>query len=480
MKRYDVAVVGAGPNGFAAAIAAQQAGLSVVILEAEEKVGGGVRSEALTLPGFVHDIGSAIHPLGVGSPFFTTLPLEEHGLEWVYPEAAVAHPLDGGQALLLTRSVADTAAQLGIDRKAYINLMQPIVDRWEDIAPAFLGPLRWPEHPFSLARFGLKAVQSAGGLAHRTFKGAPARAFFGGLAAHSMLPLNKLVSAGVGLVLGALGHVVGWPFPKGGSQQLTNALLSYFSSLGGEVITQHRVTSIRDVPPCRVTLLDITPAQMLTIEGLSFGSAYQRQLKRFTYNQGIFKLDWALEEPIPFTNDSCQQAATIHLGGSLEEIAESERMIWKNQHSESPYVLLVHQTPFDSSRAPEGKHTAWAYCHVPRYSEVDMTSAIEKQVERFAPGFRDTVLKRHTMNTVQVQQYNANYIGGDINGGAQTLMQLFTRPVLSLTPYRTPIEGVYICSSSTPPGGGVHGMCGYYAAKTALEDVFDKKIGLKN
>ena len=480
MRRYDVAVVGSGPNGFAAAITAQQAGLSVVILEAEEKIGGGVRSEPLTLPGFVHDIGSAIHPLGAGSPFFNTLPLSDYGLEWVYPEAAVAHPLDGGQAFTLERSVVDTAAQLGVDREAYIDLMQPIVEQWDNIAPAFLGPLRWPDHPFSLASFGLKAVQSAERLAQRSFKGAPARAFFAGLAAHSMLPLEKTVSAGVGLVLGALGHVVGWPFPKGGSQQLTDALHHYFVSLGGEIITDHRVTSIADIPPCKATLFDITPYQLLDIEGLNFTGSYLRQLKQFKYNQGIFKIDWALDEPIPFTNEACHRAATIHLGGTLEEIAESEQMMWNKEHSDNPYVLLVHQSPFDASRAPEGKHTAWAYCHVPRYSEVNMTEAIEKQVERFAPGFKNTVLERHTMNTHQVQQYNANYIGGDINGGAQTLMQLFTRPVMNLTPYRTPLEGVYICSSSTPPGGGVHGMCGFYAAKTALKDVFDKEVGLNS
>ena len=478
MKRYDVAVVGSGPNGFAAAIVAQRAGLSTVILEAEEKIGGGVRSGPLTLPGFVHDIGSAIHPLGAGSPFFTTLPLEEYGLEWVYPPAAVAHPLDGGQAFTLERSVAATAAQLGVDRQAYVDLMQPLVDQWDRIAPAFLGPLRWPDHPLVLAGFGLKAVQSAERLARRTFKGAPAQALFAGLAAHSMLPLDKAVSAGVGLVLGALGHVVGWPFPRGGAQQITTALHRYYASLGGEVITNHRVASITDIPPSKATLFDITPYQLLDIEGLNFTGSYRRQLKQFKYNQGIFKVDWALDQVIPFDNEGCHQAATIHLGGTLEDIAESEQMMWNKEHADHPYVLLVHQSPFDSSRAPEGKHTAWAYCHVPRYSEVDMTEVIENQVERFAPGFRDTIIERHTMNTHQIQRYNANYIGGDINGGAQTLMQIFTRPVRNLTPYRTPLEGVYICSSSTPPGGGVHGMCGYHAAKTALKDVFDKEITL--
>ena len=478
MKKYDVTVVGAGPNGFAAAILAQQAGLSTVILEAEEKVGGGLRSEALTLPGFVHDIGSAIHPLGVGSPFFNTLPLNDFGLAWVYPEAAVAHPLDDGRAFLLKRSVADTAAQLGADQRAYLDLMQPIVNQWDTIAPAFLGPLRWPENPLGLAGFGLKAVQSAKGLARRSFKEAPAQAFFSGLAAHSMLPLEKAVTAGVGLVLGALGHVVGWPFPRGGAQEFTSALHDYFVSLGGEVLTGRRVKSIRDIPPCRATFLNITPQQLLHIQGFDFPALYRKQLERFQYNQGIFKIDWALSEPIPFTNPDCHRAATVHLGGTLEEIAQSERLLWEEKHSDNPYVLLVHQTQFDGSRAPEGKHTAWAYCHVPRFSEVDMTNVIERQVERFAPGFRDTILQKHTMNTHQVQEYNANYLGGDINCGAQTLTQLFTRPVLDLTPYRTPLEGVYLCSSSTPPGGGVHGMCGYHAARIALKDVFDKEVAI--
>ena len=476
MKRYDVVVVGSGPNGFAAAILAQRAGLSTVILEAEAKLGGGARSEELTLPGFVHDIGSAIHPLGVGSPFFSTLPLPEFGLEWVHPDAPLAHPLDGGLAITLERSVADTAAQLGVDLEAYIRLMQPIVQHWDEIAPAFLGPLRWPDNPIALGQFGLKAVQSATGLARRSFRGTPARALFAGLAAHCMLPIENLVTAAVGLVLGGLGHQVGWPFPKGGAQQITNALHQYFESLGGEVVTGHRVKSINDLPPAKATLFDITPNQLLRIEGLEFPRPYRRQLERFKYNQGIFKIDWALSDPIPFANSACGRAATVHLGGTLEEIAVSERALWEREHSDKPYVLLVQQTPFDPSRAPEGKHTAWAYCHVPRFSEVDRTEVIERQVERFAPGFRDTILGKHTMNTQQVEAYNANYIGGDINGGAQTPMQLFTRPVLNLTPYRTAIEGVYLCSSSTPPGGGVHGMCGYHAGRIALKDVFDIEI----
>ena len=362
--------------------------------------------------------------------------------------------MDNGETILLKRSVTETAAQLGRDEESYIQLMQPLVEHWDNIAPSFLGPLRWPDHPIDLAKFGLRAIQPATLLADQLFKEPAARALFAGLAAHSVLPLENMVSAAVGMVLGALGHVVGWPFPKGGSQSLTNALQAYFLSIGGEIETERPVRSIADIPPCRATLFDITPWQLLDIEGLRFTSIYRKQLERYTYGPGIFKVDWALSDPIPFSNPQNNLAATIHLGGTMEEIAESERMAWQDQHSDKPYVLLVQQTPFDASRAPEGKHTAWAYCHVPRYSQVDMTERIENQVERFAPGFKDTILEKHTMNTRQVHQYNRNYIGGDINGGAQSLFQIFTRPVWKLTPYRTSLKGVYLCSSSTPPGGG--------------------------
>ena len=417
MKRYDAVVVGSGPNGFAAAILMQRAGLSVVILEAEEQLGGGVRSAELTLPGFVHDIGSAIHPLGMGSPFLSTLPLDRFGLKWVHPDAPLAHPLDGGQAFVLERSVADTAAQLGVDRQAYINLMQPVVAQWDNVAPSFLGPLRWPKHPLDLTSFGLRAMPPATMLANWSFKGMPAKALFAGLAAHSMLPLEKIVSAAAGLVLGALGHVVGWPFPRGGSQQITNALHAYFTTLGGEVVTGHRVRSIADIPPNRATLFDISPQQLLNMRGLDFPTLYRRQLERFKYNQGIFKVDWALSDPIPFTNQACNRAATVHLGGTMAEIAASERMMWRGQHSDDPYVLLVQQSTFDPSRAPAGKHTAWAYCHVPRYSKIDMTEIIEKQVERFAPGFRETILGRpyHEYSSgtaVQRQLYRGRYQRG--------------------------------------------------------------------
>ncbi|WKN43736.1 phytoene desaturase family protein [Tunicatimonas pelagia] len=472
MKKYDCVVIGSGPNGLAAAIELQRSGLSVLVLEAKDTIGGGVRSEELTLPGFIHDVGSAIHPLGVASPFLSQLPLADHGLEWVYPPDAVAHPMDNGVTVTLNRSVEITADSLGVDAEAYRSLMKPIVNNWNQIAPDFLGPLRIPKHPLKLAGFGLKALRSTTSLANSLFKTPEAKGFFAGLAAHSTLPLEKTATSAIGLVLGALGHVVGWPFPKGGAKAITDALVSYLQSLGGEIEAGREVRAITDIPPCRATVWDVTPWQLLEIKGLALPTNYRKQLQYFQYGPGIFKIDWALSDPIPFKNPKANQAATIHLGGTLEEIALSERDAWHKKHTSHPYVLLVHQSPFDSTRAPVGKHTAWAYCHVPRYSLQDMTEAIEAQVKRFAPDFRDTILGKHTMHTRQVNQYNPNYIGGDINGGAQTINQIFTRPTFSLTPYRTAKKGVYLCSSSTPPGGGVHGMCGYHAAQTVLGDLF--------
>ncbi|MEM8966226.1 MAG: NAD(P)/FAD-dependent oxidoreductase [Bacteroidota bacterium] len=472
MKKYDCVVIGSGPNGLAAAIELQRSGLSVLIIEAKDKIGGGARTEELTLPGFAHDIGSAIHPLGFASPFFRQLPLANFGLEWVYSPEAVAHPMDDGTTITLNRSIEITAASLGKDAKAYRQLMKPIVKNWEDIAPDFLGPFRFPKYPLKMASFGLHALQSATWLANTQFRTPAVKGFFAGLAAHSILPLEKVSAAGIGLVLGALGHVVGWPFPKGGAQSISNALAAYFKSLGGEIETGREVQSVSDLPDSQATVWDITPWQLLEIEGLTLPSAYRNQLKRFQYGPGIFKVDWALSDSIPFKNPKASQAATIHLGGTLEEIAQSERDAWQGKHNQRPYVLLVQQSPFDPIRAPKGKHTAWAYCHVPRYSTQDMTEIIENQVERFAPGFKDTILQKHTMNTRQVNRFNPNYIGGDINGGAQLITQLFTRPTFSLTPYRTATKGVYLCSSSTPPGGGVHGMCGYHAARTIIRDIF--------
>lgn len=473
--KYDCVVVGAGPNGLAAAVALASAGCSVIVFEANDTVGGGARTAELTLPGFFHDICSAIHPLAVASPFFDKLPLERHGLEWIQPPLALAHPFDDGSAAILHKSVHRTAESFGkMDAAAYIRLMQPFVEGWEKIASAALGPLRIPRHPAILLRFGWQALRSASGLVMHKFSGDHARAFFAGMAAHSTLPLEKPITAAFGLILGVLGHVFGWPLPRGGSQKIAQALEAHFRSLGGEVVVNHRINSWRELPPAKVYLFDVTPKQLLHIAGDRFPMRYRRQLKKYRYGAGVFKVDWALDAAIPFKSPECRQAGTVHLGGSFAEIAASERMVWSGEHSEKPFVLLAQQSLFDDTRAPHDKHTAWAYCHVPNGSTVDMTARIEKQIERFAPGFKDCILDRHVMTTGALQQSNANYIGGDINGGVQDIFQLFTRPVWRLTPYATPVKEYYICSSSTPPGGGVHGMCGYHAARIALKRVFKK------
>jgi phytoene dehydrogenase-like protein len=468
---YDAVVVGSGPNGLAAAITLQQAGLAVLLLEGKDTIGGGLRSQELTLPGFVHDVCSAIHPLAAGSPFFQTLPLADHGLEFIYPEVAAAHPFDDGRAAVLTRSLAGTARGLGKDEAAYLKLIAPLVKSWPQLAPDVLGPLRIPRHPLALAGFGLKALTSATFLAQR-FQTREARGLWAGMAAHSIQPLSNITTSAIGLVLMAVGHIQGWPLPRGGSQQIANALASYFTSIGGKVETKSPVKSLSQLPPAKAVLLDVTPKQMLEIAGAEFSPLYRKQLQRYRYGMGVFKIDWALDGPVPFTAPECRQAGTVHLGNSLEEIAASEKQAASGQHPEKPFVLLAQQSVFDASRAPAGRHTAWAYCHVPNGSQADMTAAIEKQVDRFAPGFRDRILGRHVMNTTQMQAYNPNYIGGDINGGIIDIGQLYTRPALRLSPYRTSAAGIYVCSSSTPPGGGVHGMCGYHAARRALKDVF--------
>ena len=473
-KEYDAVVVGAGPNGLAAAIHLQRAGLAVLLLEGLDTIGGGMRSAALTLPGYVHDICSAIHPLAVESPFFKKLPLHEHGLKFIYPAIAAAHPFDGGKAAVLTSSIEDTAQALGVDGPVYRKLIEPLQKDWQKLAPAILGPLRMPDHPLVLARFGMRAIAPAQLLAKR-FTTLEARGLWAGMAAHSMLPLSKLTTSAISMVLLALAHVRGWPVPQSGSQQMANALASYFVSLGGRIETGVYVQSLKDIPSSRAVLFDVTPRQLLQIAGHKFSSLYKWQLSRYRYGMGVFKIDWALDGPIPFTAEACRKAGTVHLGNSLEEIAQAEQAVWNGKHPERPFVLLAQQSIMDPSRAPEGKHTAWAYCHVPNGSSLDMTAAIEQQVERFAPGFRDRILARHTMNSHQIEAYNPNYIGGDINGGAMDVCQLFTRPVLRYSPYTTSTKGIYICSSSTPPGGGVHGMCGYHAAVRALKDVFGYK-----
>ncbi|WP_345952830.1 NAD(P)/FAD-dependent oxidoreductase [Mucilaginibacter sp. PAMB04168] len=470
-RDYDAIVVGSGPNGLSAAILLQQHGLQVLVVESKSTIGGGLRTAELTLPGFKHDICSAIHPLALGSPFFKTLPLQQHGLQYVLPEIDAAHPFDNGKAAVLKRSIHETAALLKADQNTYLKLLAPLVKSWAGLSPNILGPLQFPKHPLDFARFGLLALQPATLLA-KNFKTAEARALFAGMAAHAIQPLGNLATSAVALVLLANGHLGGWPIPRGGSQAIANALAGYFLSLGGNIQTGNHVTSLAQLPSAHAVLFDVTPKQLLQIAGHQFSSLYKWQLERYRYGDGVFKIDWALDAPIPFKAQECRKAGTIHLGGTLEEIVMAENASAKGRHADKPYVLLAQQSLFDNTRAPEGKHTAWAYCHVPNGSTKDMTVSIEQQVERFAPGFRDRVLARHTFNTQQIEEHNANYIGGDINGGRLNIAQLFTRPALRWSPYKTSAKGLYICSSSTPPGGGVHGMCGYHAAKRVLKDLF--------
>lgn len=472
MPDYDAIVVGSGPNGLAAAIELARSGWSVAVYEAKETIGGGTRSEALTLPGFVHDVCSAIHPLGIGSPFFKTLPLEKYGVEWIHPEIALAHPFDDLPPALLYRSFEQTGESLGHDGETWRRLMEPFADRWDDLAVDILAPLRIiPHHPFLMARFGLKALRSARQLAHSHFEGPQARALFAGMAAHSFIPLDRMPTASFGLVLGILAHAIGWPVARGGSATITRALAAYLAEMGGAVITGNRIQSAAELPPARAILFDVTPRQLLQIAGDRLPSRYRRNLEKYRYGPGIFKIDWALDGPIPWKDALCNRAGTVHLGGRYEEIAQSEGASWRGKIAEKPLVLMAQQSVFDSTRAPEGKHTGWAYCHIPGGSPIDMTARIEAQMERFAPGFRDLILARHTFTSPQLEAYNPNYVGGDINGGVQDVRQLFTRPTWRFwNPYATPARGLYLCSSSTPPGGGVHGMCGYYAARAVIDD----------
>lgn len=470
-KDFDAVVVGSGPNGLSAAITLQQAGLSVLLIEGKSTIGGGLRTAALTLPGFHHDICSAIHPLFVGSPFFEKLPLVQHGLDFINPPLPAAHPFDGGTAAILSSSIEETGQLLKKDQRAYANLIKPLVNQWPLIIKNILGPLHFPKHPFALAQFGINALQSAKNISKK-FKTIEARGLWAGMAAHAIQPLTNTASAAIGLVLMAAAHLRGWPIPKGGSQKIADALASYFISLGGKVETNRYIHSLNQLPSSKAVFFDVTPKQLLEIAGHTFSPLYTWQLKKYRYGMGVFKIDWALDAPIPFTAQECQKAGTVHLGNTFEEIAASEQDTNNGKHPEKPFVLLAQPSLFDHSRAPEGKHTAWAYCHVPHGSTKDMTEAIEKQVERFAPGFCKTIIAKHTMNTAQIESYNPNYIGGDINGGVIDIGQLFTRPALRLSPYRTSSKGLYICSSATPPGGGVHGMCGYHAAQRALRDVF--------
>jgi phytoene dehydrogenase-like protein len=472
-RRYDAVVVGSGPNGLAAAIMLARAGQRVLVLEASSTFGGGLRSADLTLPGFVHDVCSAIHPLGRVSPFLRTLPLAEHGLRWIDPPVACAHPFDDGTAALLQRSVAATGATLDGDAARWRALFVPLVRRWPKIEWNVLGPLRVPRHPVALGLFGLHAIRSAHGLARVKFKGERARALFAGCAAHAIMPLEHPLTAAFGLLLATSAHLVGWPFPEGGAQRLADALVSYLRALGGEVRTGVRVTSLSDIPATRTSLFDLAPRQILAIMGERFPAGYRARLERYRYGPGAFKVDWALRDAVPWTAPGCADAGTLHLGGTIEEVAASERAMWRGSTADRPFVLVAQQSRFDASRAPTGQHTLWGYCHVPNGSTEDMTARIEAQIERFAPGFRDLILQRHVMAPADWERYNPNYVGGDINGGVQDAWQLFTRPVARLVPYTTPLPNVFICSSSTPPGGGVHGMGGYWAARAALRVLGD-------
>ncbi len=462
-------VVGSGPNGLAAAVELARNGISVRVLEAQKTIGGGTRSGELTLPGYVHDVCSAVHPLGVASPFFRELPLAAHGLEWIQPPAPLAHPLDDGTAVMLERSIDETGETLDkSDVKAYRKLMKPLVDDWENLVSDLLAPIGIPRHPITAARFGLRGMRSAEGLAKSFFKGTRARAIFAGMAAHSLLSLDQKGTAAFGLMLGLTGHAVGWAISRGGSQRIADALVSYLQSLGGEVIADSPVETIDDLlSPERAVLCDLSTRGLLKIAGHKLPENYRRKLKNFRVGNAVFKIDWALNNPIPWKAKECARAGTVHLGGTFEEIAESERAPSKGKNPEKPYVLVAQPSLFDSSRAPEGKHTAWGYCHVPNGSTFDMTQKIENQIERFAPGFRDCIITKKTTTPAEHEQHNANLVGGNISGGSQDIAQLFLRPTRQM--YSTPLENLYLCSASTPPGGGVHGMCGYYAARAALK-----------
>jgi phytoene dehydrogenase-like protein len=466
---YDVVVIGSGPNGLAAAITIARTGRSVLVREAAATIGGGTRSEELTLPGFVHDVCSAIHPLAAVSPFFRALPLREHGLHFADPPAALAHPLDDGTAVMLERSVDSTAAGLVEDDEPYRRVLGRLAADWPRLDAALLGPVvRAPRHPVALARFAFHALRSASAATSSLFRGERARALFAGCSGHSMLPPDKSVTAAFGLVLLTLGHVAGWPVARGGSQAIADALASYLRSLGGEIETGRPVESLGDLPRARAVLCDVTPRQLVRIAGDRLPPSYRHALERYRYGPGAFKLDYALDGPIPWRAPECARAACVHLGGTMEEIAASAGAVWEGREPEHPFLLVGQQSLFDVTRAPPDKHTAWAYCHVPNGSTTDMTERVEAQLERFAPGFRDRILARSALFPADLERHNPNIVGGDINGGVQDLPQIVGRPVYRLVPYSTPLPGLFVCSASTPPGGGVHGMCGHLAARAAL------------
>ncbi len=473
---YDAVVVGSGPNGLSAAITLAQQGLKVLVLEARDTIGGGVRSAELTLPGFIHDVCSAVHPLAVSSPFFRSIDLAKYGLTWRFPKVSLAHPLDHGKAVLVRPSLEETARGLAVDGAAYTTSFAYLVRHWDLLVEDLLGTLRVPRRPFLFARFGLPALMSAAGYAASRFRTPEVRALFAGMAAHGMLPLESPATASFGLALALSAHAVGWPVAQGGSQRIVDALAALLTDLGGEIRTGTPVTKLSELPSASAVLLDVSPKSLLAIAGDDLPSAYRSAITRYRYGPGVFKVDWALDAPIPWANPDVSLSATVHLGGTLEEIAASERSVARGEHPHNPYVLVVQSSLVDPSRAPAGKHTAWAYCHVPNASTTDMRSAIEAQIERFAPGFRERILAAHTRSAADYETYNPNYVGGDINSGSQNLAQFFTRPAVRWDSYALPLKGVYLCSSATPPGGGVHGMCGFHAARSALRREFKIKI----
>ena len=470
-ESYDIVIIGSGPNGLSAGILLAETGLKVLIIESAQSVGGGMRTEEITLSGYKHDICSAIHPMGYLSPFFNSLPLNKFGLEWIIPEASVAHPLLNKDAVILNKSLEETASNLGKDESAYKRLLEYFTENYKNLITDCLKPLGIPNDPLLMFKFGIKGLQPAIYFANNTFKTEEAKALFAGCAAHSILPLNKLFTSAVGLIFLVTAHIENWAFPKGGSVKIAEALEGYFRSLGGQILLNTRIKDFKELPTAKKYIFDTDPIQLANIAEEYLPNNYKRRLRNYNYGPGVFKIDYALSEPIPWYDPSCLKASTVHLGGTLKQIAQNEKAVWNGKYTDNPFVILCQQSLFDESRAPGKNHTGWAYCHVPNSSTKDYTYLIENQIEQFAPGFKDTILSKHTMSPSELHSYNPNYYGGAVTGGAADLTQLFSRPVLRSDPYSTPNPDIYICSASSPPGGGVHGMCGYYAAISVLKSL---------